>query len=187
MSTLMISVQAVKDRTRLASGLDPNIMRPTMSDAQRLHMLPILGGGLYDKIIADIDSSSLSGAYETLVQTYVWPALTNWILVEGLDDWHYRIEGAMVGVRNSDNMTAASEPEINRLKDRYRSRARIETIRLIDYICDNQSSFPEYGKEGAVSGNICPATQLDYQTPSLDYAVRTQYRELKRWRYDRKR
>ena len=184
---LMISAQTIKDRSALASALDVERIRPTIRKAQRRHLLKALGSGLYDKIISDIDGDSLAGVYETLVNTYISEALIQWTIMEGYDDWHYSVEGGSVQVRNSDNARAVGEEEINRLKGHARSDAIQETVRLIEYICKNASSFSEYGAEGAVTGNICPASVSDYQGGQIEYAHRTSRSRLKRWQYDRRR
>ena len=181
MSVLLISAQAVKDRSRIVEAVDADVLRPTIDTAQRVHLLPILGAGLYDYLIANY--SSLDSDHTTLLQTYIWPALVHFVVLEAVDDLTYRIEGGSVGMRQSDNLTNASESEINRLRDRERQRAHSEAVRLIKHIRDNTSTFTTYGKKGAVSGNIYPASELDFQGNTLEYAVRSR-KPLRRYLYD---
>lgn len=182
---LLVSAGEVKQFSRISASVDDDLIRPVIELAQFQHVLPLLGGGLYDKLISD--HPAWSGAYSTLMETYIKPALIQWTLVEGLEDWHYRIEGGAVGTRQSDSLIPASEPEISRLQDSARRRARKYALYCIEYICKNASSFPEYGSEGAVSGMVCPASTSDYLTGGLEIGRRNKQFELKRWQYDRKR
>lgn len=187
MRTLLTSAANVKNYSRISASLDDAFIRPVIEVAQFQHILPLLGGGLYDKLIADVAGSSTSGAYLTLLDNYVVPCLVQWTLAEGLEDWHYRIEGGAVGTRQSDKMTAAAEPEINKLQDTARRRARSYAVYAINYICHNAASFPQYGAEGAVSGLVCPNTTSVYLTGGMEIGRRNKGYELKRWQYDRKR
>jgi hypothetical protein len=182
---LLVSAGEVKQLSRISASLDDALIRPVIQVAQFTHILPLLGGGLYDKLIAD--HPTWTGAYEALMDNYVQPCLIQWVLVEGLEDWHYRIEGGAVGTRQSDNMNPASEPEISRLQDSARRRAEKYAVQCIDYLCRNASSFPEYGASGAVSGLVCPATTQDYLTGGMEIGRRNKQSELKRWQYDRRR
>ena len=80
MSVLLISAQAVKDRSRIVEAVDADVLRPTIDTAQRVHLLPILGAGLYDYLIANY--SSLDSDHTTLLQTYIWPALVHFVVLE---------------------------------------------------------------------------------------------------------
>jgi len=182
---LLVSAGEVKQFSRVSASLDDNLVRPIIQLAQFTHILPLLGGGLYDKLLAD--HPTWAGVYSTLMETYVKPCLIQWALCEGIEDWHYRIEGGAVGTRQSDNMTPAADPDISRLQDTARRRAQKYAIYTINYLCKNASSFPEYGAEGAVSGLVCPAQTSDYTTGGLEIGRKNKQSELKRWQYDRRR
>ena len=183
--TLIISAAYVKQFSGVSASLDDELIRPVIDLAQHQHILPLLGGGLYDKVIADIDASTLAGDYATLVNTYVAPALVQWTLAEGLSDWTYRILGGAVGIRQSDNATQATN--IEQLQDTARARARRYSLRCMDYVCREAAKFPEYGTEGAVNGLLLPTTMQDYTTGGLEIGTRRHHRELKRWQWDRRR
>ena len=180
---LLISADYVKQFSGMSTSVDNDLVRPIIDLAQRLHLLPILGGGLYDKLIAD--HPTWAGNYATLMTTYVQPCLLQWTLAEGVADWNTRIEGAAVGSRSSENMTA--NISVADVADRYRSRARNLSVYLIDHLCRDNNLYPEYGKEGATSGLIPPMTSHAYLTGGLTIGRRNRGFELKRWQYDRKR
>jgi hypothetical protein len=182
---LLISAASVKQFSGVSSSLDDDLIRPVIDVAQTQHILPLLGGGLYDKLVTDV--SVWAGAYATLMNNYITPCLIQYTILEGVQDWHYRILGGAVGTRQSDNSSSASDSEINRLQDSSRRRAQRYCLLAIDYICKNAASFPEYGAEGATSGLLIPLSSADYLTGGLEIGVRNRHKELKRWQYDRKR
>lgn len=183
--TLLISAEYVKQFSGVSASLDDALVRPVIELAQQQHILSMLGGGLYDKLVDEVTANTLAGAYLTLNDSYVAPALVQWTMVEGLMDWHYRVLGGSVGIRQSDNATSASN--IEQLQDMTRRRAASYSVRCIDYICRNAASYPEYGAEGATSGLVLPNTEMSYRTGGLEIGRRRGYQELKRWQWDRKR
>jgi hypothetical protein len=182
---LFISAEYVKAFSGVSASVDNELIKPVIETAQFMYILPVLGGGLYDKLVNDVTAGTVTGNYQTLLNVLIAPVLVQWTLREGYADWQYRIMGAHIGTRQSDN----SEPAVNvaQLQSIAEERAKKYTIRLIDYICRNADQFPEYGTEGAISGMIVPTTQAQYMTGGMEIGTRNKQRELKRWQYDKKR
>ena len=112
--------------------------------AQEIHVKNYLGSKLYDKISADIIASSLSGAYLTLVNTYIQDMLINYAMVEYLPFAGYKIKNGGIFKRTAENVEIPSKNEIDYLVTKYQDRAEYYTRRMIDYVTYNISSFPEY-------------------------------------------
>ena len=73
--TLFISATRLKKDTALGGSVDDNLIMPYILLAQDMNILPVLGTDLYDKLKSDVQGGSLTGAYKTLVETYIQPAL----------------------------------------------------------------------------------------------------------------
>jgi hypothetical protein len=112
--------------------------------AQEIHVKNYLGSKLYDKISTDIIASSLSGAYLTLVNTYIQDMLINYAMVEYLPFAGYKIKNGGIFKRTAENVEIPSKNEIDYLVTKYQDRAEYYTRRMIDYVTYNISSFPEY-------------------------------------------
>jgi len=112
--------------------------------AQEIHIRNYLGTDLYNKISSDIISSSLSGDYLELVNTYIQPMLIHYAMVDYLPFAAYQVKNGGVFKHRSENGDAATKEEIDYLVQRERDIAEYYTRRFIDYMSFNQESFPEY-------------------------------------------
>ena len=134
--TLYISSTRIKKDTALGGSVDDNIIMPYILLAQDMFILPVLGTDLDAKLKAEIQAGSLSGAYKTLVETYIQPALVQ---------------------------ASFSELAPKDAAEFYRER-------LIDYIRNNTSSFPEYSTNSGADldptvNNYFAGINLDVNVP----------------------
>ena len=112
--------------------------------AQEIHIRNYLGTDLYNKISSDIISSSLSGDYLELVNTYIQPMLIHYAMVDYLPFAAYQIKNGGIFKHRSENGDTATKEEIDFLINKERDIAEYYTRRFIDYMSFNQASFPEY-------------------------------------------
>ena len=113
--------------------------------AQDIHIQNYLGTDLYNKIQSDIEGSTLTGDYLSLVNDYIKPMLIHWALVEYLPFAAYTIANNGVYKHNSENAENVSKEEIDFLIEKERTTAQYYTERFIDYMSFNASNkFPEY-------------------------------------------
>jgi len=70
--------------------------------------------------------------------------LIHWAMVEYLPFAAYTIANKGVYKHGSENADTISVDELNVLIDKERSIAQHYQQRFIDYICENQNTFPEY-------------------------------------------
>ena len=112
--------------------------------AQEIHVRNYLGTDLYNKLQSDITAGSLSGAYQTLKNTYIVPMLIHWSNVEFLPFAAYSVKNGGVFKHSSENAESVNKEEIDFLINKEREFAEYYTQRFIDYMSHNQASFPEY-------------------------------------------
>lgn len=113
--------------------------------AQDIHIQNYLGTDLYNKIQSDIEGSTLTGDYLSLVTEHIKPMLIHWALVEMLPFISYTISNKGVYKHNSENAENVSKEEIDFLIEKERTTAQYYTERFIDYMSFNASNrFPEY-------------------------------------------
>jgi hypothetical protein len=129
--------------------------------AQDIHIRNYLGTDLYNKISSDIISSSLSGDYLELVNTYIQPMLIHYAMVDYLPFAAYQVKNGGVFKHRSENGDAATKEEIDYLVQRERDIAEYYTRRFIDYMSFNQESFPEYYTNS--NDDIHPDTNSTFQ------------------------
>jgi hypothetical protein len=168
--TLYISATRIKKDTALGGSVDDNIIMPYILLAQDMFILPVLGTDLDNKLKADIQGGSLTGAYKTLVETYIQPALVQFAFQELAPFLRLRfVNNAIVIMGATDQSDSASYEDIKPLIDRSKDAGEFYRQRLIDYIRNNTSSFPEYSTN--TGADLDPTTRNYYAGMNLDINI----------------
>jgi len=141
---LFISENVLKDNTAINGNVDVEYLLPYLKIAQKKYIEVALGTDLYEKLQSDIQTSALAGNYLTLVDDYVQDALTQWAFYECIPFLSYKVMNNNIVSKTSENANPLSESERQFVREEVRNTAEFYTKRLVDYICHNQSLFPEY-------------------------------------------
>ena len=168
--TLFISTDRLKKDSALGGSVDDNLLLPYILMAQDRYILPYLGTDLYNKIISDVNGSSLSGAYLTLLQTYIQPALVQFAFATVLPFLRLRMVNNSIVTMSSENGTSVSHNDLKPLISASMDQGEFYRERLIDYLRGNLTSFPEYSTNQSSEGDLSPTTQNYYAGLNLDTA-----------------
>ena len=144
MASLFCNEDKLKSSTAINYNVDTAFLLPFLKIAQDKHMQIILGTDLYEKIESDIASSSLTGVYKTLVDNYIQDCIIHYALVEALPFISFQIKNGSITQKNSENGNAANKDDVNWLVQKERDTAEFYGQRIVDYLCENSSSYPEY-------------------------------------------
>ena len=166
----MISATRLKKDTALGGSVDDNLIMPYILLAQDMYILPILGTDLDAKIKTEIQAGSLAGAYKTLVETYIQPALVQFAFAELAPFMRLRfVNNAIVVMGATDQSSSATYEDIQPLMDRAKDAAEFYIQRCIDYLQNNTSSFSEYSSN--TGSDLDPTTRNYYAGINLDCNV----------------
>jgi hypothetical protein len=168
--TLFISTDRLKKDSALGGSVDDNLLLPYILMAQDRYILPILGTDLTNKLISDIQGSSLAGDYLTLLQTFIQPALVQFSFSTVLPFLRLRMVNNAIVTMNSEQGSSVSHDELKPLINASMDQAEFYRERLIDYVTSNTSSFPEYSTNQTSEGDLSPTTQNYYAGLNLDVA-----------------
>ena len=168
--TLFISTDRLKKDSALGGSVDDNLLLPYILMAQDRYILPILGTDLTNKLISDIQGSSLAGDYLTLLQTFIQPALVQFSFSTVLPFLRLRMVNNAIVTMNSEQGSSVSHEELKPLINASMDQAEFYRERLIDYVTSNTSSFPEYSTNQTSEGDLSPTTQNYYAGLNLDVA-----------------
>jgi hypothetical protein len=146
--------------TAMNGNVDTDKFIQYIKIAQDIHIQGYLGTDLLQKIQADIVASTLTGDYLTLVETYIKPMLIHYAMVEYLPFAAYTIANKGVYKHSSENSENVDKIEVDFLIEKERKIAEHYTQRFIDYICFNQSKFPEYNTNS--NGDMYPNTDTNF-------------------------
>ena len=168
--TLYISSTRLKKDSAIGGSVDDNLVMPYILLAQDMNILPILGTDLDAKLKSDIQGGSLTGAYKTLVETYIQPALVQFAFVSLVPYLRLRfVNNAVVVMGATDQSSSASYDDLKPVMDTATDAAEFYRQRCIDYLRNNSSSFPEYTSN--TGADLDPTTRNYYAGINLDTNV----------------
>lgn len=153
---LFITEQFIKDNTLIDGNVDMKYLTTTIADAQRLHILPILGTALYNEISTQIIAGTVSANNQTLLNDYIQDALKYWVIYEGIDLFIYKVTNKSISKKNSDNSNPIDQVDVIRLMDRNKDKAEWFSQRLTDYLLANTTTYPLYLNPGSSYDTIKP-------------------------------
>jgi len=163
---LFISEEKLKDSTAINMNVDVDIILPYILKAQRIHCEPKLGTDLYKKLEAEITAGTLAGAYKTLVDEYIGDMLPSWAFHMCIPYLRFRVENGNIYSKTSETGVALSTEEAQHLREEVRNNAEYFTERMIEYITNNLSSFPEYSTN--TGADISPDRNAYYSNMNLE-------------------
>ena len=145
---LFISEDLLKSLTATNLNVSVNIIRPYILQAQKLYIETKLGTDLTQKlkdlIVAGTVGAVGNEAYKTLLDDYISFVLVNFSFYHCIPFLRFKIENGNIYSKTSETGNALSTDEAQHLREEVRNTAEYYTERLIDYICNNNTLFPEY-------------------------------------------
>lgn len=159
---LLIDETFIKKYTAINDSVDTAIIRPCIYLAQDKFLVNYLGTDLTNKLKTDAQGGTLVAPYDTLLDQYVRKMLVWWTMIELYPLLVYKHDNGNIVSRSSENSNSISEGELHKLMESAKDNARYYTQRMLDYIRQNVSSFPEYSSNTAP--DQYPYTQLYTQT-----------------------
>ena len=145
---LFISEEKLKDSTAISLNVDVQLLLPFVKQAQKLYVETKLGTQLCDKletlIVAGTVNDAGNEAYATLLNTYIGDMLPNFALYHAIPFLRFKIENGNIYSKTSETGTALSTEEAQSLRQEVVNTGEYYMERMIDYICNNSTDFPEY-------------------------------------------
>tara|TARA_R100000900_G_scaffold30326_1_gene24431 strand:- start:1131 stop:1706 length:576 start_codon:yes stop_codon:yes gene_type:complete len=163
--TLYISTDRLKKDTSLGGSVSNDLLFPYILMAQDRYILPILGTDLHNKLISDIQGSSLAGNYLTLLQTYIQPALVQFSYATVLPFLRLRMVNNAIVTMNSEQGSSVSHSDLKPLINAAMDQGEFYRQRLIDYLTN--TTFAEY-TSNSDPGDLSPTTANYYAGLNLD-------------------
>ena len=163
---LFISEDKLKDSTAINMNVDVDLLLPYVREAQKLHVETKLGTDLTQKLKDEITAGTLAGAYKTLVDDYIGDMLPNWAFYHVIPFLRFKIENGNIYSKTSETGTALSTEEAQHLREEVRNTAEYYTERMIDYVTNNLSNFPEYSTN--TGADVSPDRNAYYNGMNLE-------------------
>jgi len=163
---LFISEQKLKDSTAVNLNVDVDILLPFIRQAQKLYVETKLGTDLTQKLKDEITAGTLAGAYKTLVDDYIGDMLPNMALYHAIPFLRFKVENGNIYSKTSETGTALSTEEAQHLREEVLNTGQYYLERMIDYVTNNLSSFPEYSTNSGA--DVSPDRNAYYNGMNLE-------------------
>jgi hypothetical protein len=165
LNTLFISVQSIKDRTGLHANVDEKLILPEIKTAQDMYIMPALGSTFYNRLQAGINGNNLNANEQSLLNNYVTDCLIYYVMSELPMGLSYQFYNKGLIRKSGENQENPSMQDMIDVANRYRTRAEFYKQRLIKYLRQNNTMFPEYLNYTSGIDTILP--DLEGYTSSL--------------------
>ena len=167
---LFISESKLKSLSAINLNCDPDLLRPYILQSQKLYIETKLGTDLTQKIKDLITANTISdagnAAYKTLLDDYISFVLVNYSFYHAIPFLRFKIENGNIYSKTSETGTALSTEESQHLREEVSNTAQYYTERMIDYVTNNISSFPEYNTNSGA--DVSPDSNAYYNGMNLE-------------------
>ena len=170
---LFISEQKLKDSTSVNLSVDSAYLLPFILQAQRLYVETKLGTELYEKLETLISGGTIGNVgnenYKKLVDEYIGDFLPNMALYHAIPYLRFKIENGNIYSKTSETGTALSTEESQHLRSEVLNTGEYFMQRMIDYVKNNTSDFPEYSTNSGA--DVSPDSNAYYAGMNLERPV----------------
>jgi hypothetical protein len=139
-----ITVDYLKENTTINDNVDSNILVPYIYKSQDTHLQEVLGSTFYNRLKEGVVNSDLNADETALILTYIQPMVAEWTLYEVLPHLNYKFTNKSISKESSEWSTSSELSELKYLRGSIRDLAEFYSERLIKYLCDYETLFPEY-------------------------------------------
>jgi hypothetical protein len=143
-TTLILSETKLRQFTDLNDSVDSSLLKNAVREAQDISLQRIIGTKLYNKILSDIDASTLTGNYQTLVDDYIADFLLYAAYYEALEAIYIRPRNnGLLTPTGGENSIEVDRSLFNVKRQNVQNKMEYYAERLTNYIAEEQTLFPE--------------------------------------------
>ena len=167
---LFISEDKLKDSTAINMNVDVQFLLPYVRIAQEKYIETKLGTNLFEAIQGMISGGTIGNVananYKLLLDDYIADVLIHYSFYEVLPFLRYKVQNNNVVSKTAENSNPLSRTEAQDLRSEVSNTAQFYTERLVDYLCNNSSLFPEYSTN--TGADVNPDSNAYYQGVNLE-------------------
>lgn len=145
-NTIIVDFDYLQENSSIYANLDPADINWIIPVSQDVNLERLIGTALYTKIKTDIQNNALAGAYKTLVDDYLSPALVYYIVLDAVEFNAIKFTNKGMLRKSSDDSDVASPEEIQSYKNKISTFAEHYGNKTVNYLCANMGDFPEYNQ-----------------------------------------
>jgi hypothetical protein len=166
-TTLFISENKLKNFTDLNNSVDPDLLKNAVREAQDINIQRMLGYNLYQKMITDVNNNTLTGYYLTLMNEYLQDTLLYWSYYEALESiWLRPRNNGLLIPNGGVEASAVDSNTYDKKRQSVKNKAEWYAERMVGWLIDNQTQFPEFGTETGME--IYPDQRSQFKSPFVN-------------------
>lgn len=158
--TNFIDADYVKKLSYVDENVDEKYIKIAVNEAQQMHLVQIIGSGLYNEIETQIDANTLTALNTTLLQAYIAPALRYWTVYELMPFMLYKMTNKNISDKSSDGSQPISYNILDKQQEEIKNRAGLYSNKLKKYLYANLTSYPLFMNPGSTLDTIHPDSRV---------------------------
>ena len=144
-TTLLISEAKLREFTDLNNNVDSALLVNAIREAQDIELQRVLGTILYNKILSDVDGSTISGNYKDLLDNWIQDFLLYASYYISLEYIYLRPRNnGLVKPTGGENSIDADLTLYDRKRQSVKNKKEFYGDRLVNHLIEDQANFPEY-------------------------------------------
>jgi len=143
-TTFIISEEKLRFFTDLNDSVDSSLIKNAVREAQDISLQRIIGTPLYKSILNKIDTSTLTGNYQTLVDDYIQDFLLYAAYYEALEAIYIRPRNnGLLTPTGGENSIETDRSLFNVKRQNALNKMEFYADKLSAYLAEEQNLFPE--------------------------------------------
>lgn len=140
----ILSAADFKNLSPTHRNVDSELIKQSIIACQDMFVQPIIGTSLLNEIKDEVSADTLTADNKTLLEDHIHDAMLFWILKEIVRPITYHYTNIGVQTKDSERTQPIDVEEVRRIENHYDSRAMFYAQRLMDFLCENSSTYPLY-------------------------------------------
>lgn len=164
-TTFLITEAKVRAFTDINNMVDTDLLKNNIRVAQDYYLQSIIGTLLYEKLLSDVDSNTLTGAYKTLVDDYIQDYLLYATYYESLESIYLRPRNnGLLRPNGGENSDPVDKSLYEMKRQSIENKMTYYAEKLTDYIIEEQASYPELNESNKLYEQV-PNYETKYKNP----------------------
>lgn len=139
-----INIDKLEDNSPLNGNVDSKILNPIIYTAQDIYLQPILGSAIYNQLKEQITNNTLTAANTTLLNDYIQPCLTWYVMYDAPVSMSYKYMNKAVVKRTDPNAETVSYDDLIDIANKNLEKAQFYSKRLSMFLLSNLTTYPLY-------------------------------------------
>ena len=142
--TFLISEAKIREFTDIDNNVDTALIKNGIRESQDIELQRVLGTLLYDRILSDVSTSSISGNYKTLLDDYIQDFLIYAAYYYILDSVYLRSRNnGLITPNGGENSDVATKQLYDMKRQSTKNKMEFYAQKLRDYLIEEEALFPE--------------------------------------------